>query len=276
MPTDGVNDRLVTAPWRRPDRRVSLHDRGSDVTVTAPKKSAAGIPAVAVSLRRTIAQIGVIDTARALTVVNQTQGFDCPGCAWPERKDRHIAEFCENGAKAVADQADHNRCTPDFFATHSIEHLAAQDDFWLGQRGRLTHPMIRRSGATHYEQIEWDEALTIISDELKLLHSPDEAIFYTSGRTSNEAAFAYQLLARSYGTNNLPDCSNMCHKPTSVALQDAIGIGKGSVTFEDFDHTDLVIVVGQNPGSNHPRMLTTLEEKLMRRSDCPNLKVLFK
>ncbi len=238
----------------------SGHDGGSDVTISDPQRSAAGVVAVAVSLRRTVAQLGVTDTARTLKAINQTDGFDCPGCAWPERQNRHIIEFCENGAKAVADQAAHARCTPQFFARHSIEELAAQDDYWLGQTGRLTHPMIRRAGASHYEPVEWDEALTIVADELRALRSPDEAIFYTSGRTSNEAAFAYQLLARAYGTNNLPDCSNMCHEPTSVALTDAIGIGKGSVTFEDFDVADLVIVVGQNPGTNHPRMLTTLEE----------------
>ena len=216
--------------------------------------------AVAVSLRRTIGQLGISNAARTLKAINQTDGFDCPGCAWPERQGRHIAEFCESGAKAVADEATKTRCTPEFFARHSIEKLAERDDYWLCQTGRLTHPMIRRAGARHYEPVEWSEALTLIADELGALRTADEAIFYTSGRTSNEAAFAYQLLARAYGTNNLPDCSNMCHEPTSVALQDAIGIGKGSVTFEDFDQTDLVIVVGQNPGTNHPRMLTTLEE----------------
>jgi len=238
----------------------SRHDGGSDVTISDPKRSAAGLVAVAVSLRRTISQLGVTDTARTLKALNQTDGFDCPGCAWPERQDRDIIEFCESGAKAVADQATHTRCTPEFFARHSIAELAEQDDYWLGQTGRLTEPMIRRAGASHYEPVDWNEALTIVADELRVLRSPDEAIFYTSGRTSNEAAFAYQLLARAYGTNNLPDCSNMCHEPTSIALQDAIGIGKGSVTFEDFDHADLVIVVGQNPGTNHPRMLSTLEQ----------------
>lgn len=236
------------------------HDGGTAVQITEPKQSATGLPAIAVALSRTVARLGVGDTARTLAVINQTEGFDCPGCAWPERQHRHLVEFCENGAKAVADQADHTRCTPEFFARHSIDELAEQDDYWLGQTGRLTDPVIRRPGGTHYEPIEWDEAFSIIAHELNALNSSDEAIFYTSGRTSNEAAFAYQLLARAYGTNNLPDCSNMCHEPTSVALQDSIGIGKGSVTFEDFDRTDLVIVVGQNPGTNHPRMLTTLEE----------------
>ena len=236
------------------------HDGGTDVRVSAPRASATGIEAVTVSVRRATREAGVIDAAKTLRVINQDGGFDCPGCAWPERTPRHVVEFCENGAKAVAEEADRKRCTPAFFAAHSTADLAAQDDYWLGQQGRLTHPMVRRAGGTHYEPIGWSEAFGLIADELRALRSPDAAVFYTSGRTSNEAAFAYQLLARAFGTNNLPDCSNMCHEPTSVALEDAIGIGKGSVTFEDFDTTDLVIVVGQNPGTNHPRMLTTLEE----------------
>jgi molybdopterin-dependent oxidoreductase alpha subunit len=236
------------------------HDGGVNVQISKPKRSATGVPAIISSVSRSLRELGPVDAIRTLSVINQTEGFDCPGCAWPERKQRHAVEFCESGAKAVADEADHSRCTPAFFAQHSIKELAAKDDYWLGQRGRLTHPMIRRAGGTHYEPVGWHEAFSLIATELRTLGSPDEAIFYTSGRTSNEAAFAYQLMARAFGTNNLPDCSNMCHEPTSVALQDAIGIGKGSVTFEDFDETDLVIVVGQNPGTNHPRMLTTLEE----------------
>ena len=235
-------------------------DGGVRVRISDRKVSATGAPAIVSSLTHTLRQIGFADTGRVLANINQADGFDCPGCAWPERRDRHAAEFCENGAKAVADEADHSRCTPSFFKTHSVEQLANHDDYWLGQQGRLTHPMILRPGSTHYEPVDWDVAFETIAAELRQLESPDQAIFYTSGRTSNEAAFAYQLMVRAFGTNNLPDCSNMCHEPTSVALQEAIGIGKGSVTFEDFDETDLVIVVGQNPGTNHPRMLTTLEE----------------
>ena len=238
---------------------MTEHDGGPDVRVRAPRRSAAGIEAVAVSLRRAAREMGASAAARALGVTNQDGGFDCPGCAWPERRRRHVGEFCENGAKAVAEEADRDRCTPAFFAAHPIAELAGQDDYWLGRRGRITHPMVRRAGATHYRPIGWDEAFDLVATELRALRSPHEAVFYTSGRTSNEAAFTYQLLARAFGTNNLPDCSNMCHEPTSVALNEAIGIGKGSVTFEDFDVTDLVIVVGQNPGTNHPRMLTTLE-----------------
>ena len=236
------------------------HDGGVDVRVSPPRRSATGIEAVTVSVRRATREAGLIDAAKTLRVINQDGGFDCPGCAWPERTPRHTVEFCENGAKAVAEEADRTRCTPAFFAARSIADLASEDEYWLGRQGRLTHPMVRRQGGTHYEPIEWSEAFDLIVTELRALNSPDEAVFYTSGRTSNEAAFAYQLLARAFGTNNLPDCSNMCHEPTSVALEEAIGIGKGSVTFEDFDTTDLVIVVGQNPGTNHPRMLTTLEE----------------
>ena len=236
------------------------HDAGPDVHLTAPLHAATGVTAVAVALRRATREAGPVPAFRALRIINQTDGFDCPGCAWPERRHRHLVEFCENGAKAVAEEADQDRCGPEFFAEHSIAELAGQDDYWLGRRGRLTHPMLRRAGASHYEQIGWHDALDLVAHELSSLASPDDAVFYTSGRTSNEAAYAYQLLARAFGTNNLPDCSNMCHEPTSVALADAIGIGKGSVTFEDFDAADLVIVVGQNPGTNHPRMLATLEE----------------
>ncbi len=197
----------------------------------------------------------------ALSVINQPKGFDCPGCAWPEAPpgERHRVEFCESGAKAVAEEGTDRRVTAPFFAEHSLASLATQSDFWLGQQGRLTEPMIKRAGATHYEPISWDSAMTQIADTLRSLDDPNEAVFYTSGRTSNEAAFLYQLLARLYGTNNLPDCSNMCHEPTSLALDEAIGIGKGSVHLDDFALADLIIIAGQNPGSNHPRMLTTLE-----------------
>ena len=233
---------------------------GPPVRATDPGHSASGPTAVYVSIRDVARAVGVVDGAAALRHLNQTDGFDCPGCAWPERRERHLVEFCENGAKVVAENGDRARCTPDVFARHSIDELAGRPDHWLEQQGRLTHPMLRRAGASHYEPVGWHDALDLIAHELATLPTPDAATFYTSGRTSNEAAFAYQLLVRAFGTNNLPDCSNMCHEPTSVALQDAIGIGKGSVTFEDFDRTDLVIVVGQNPGTNHPRMLSTLEE----------------
>jgi len=237
------------------------HDPDEDhLRIGPPRRSAAGARAAAVSLRRSIEHMGVGRTARTLSVINQPDGFDCPGCAWPEAApgERHHIEFCENGAKAVAEEATTARAEPAFFAAHSVADLAGRSDYWLGNQGRLTHPMVKRPGATHYEPIGWDDAFGLVADHLRALDDPDRAVFYTSGRTSNEAAFAYQLMVRAYGTNNLPDCSNMCHEATSVALGDAIGVGKGSVRLDDFVHADVVLVVGQNPGTNHPRMLGTL------------------
>lgn len=231
----------------------------SELSVTAPKSQAAGVTAVAVALKRSVEEMGVVRTARTLARVNQVHGFDCPGCAWPEPSGhRRPAEFCENGAKAVAEEATLRTVTPEFFATHSIEELAGKSGYWLGQQGRLTHPMVLRPGATHYSPIGWAEAYRLIADQLRALDSPDEALFYTSGRTANETAFLYQLLVRSFGTNNLPDCSNMCHESSGAALTSSIGIGKGSVSIDDFGKADLIIVAGQNPGTNHPRMLSAL------------------
>ncbi|MBC6449740.1 FdhF/YdeP family oxidoreductase [Actinokineospora xionganensis] len=232
----------------------------SDLSVTTPKRWAAGIPGVAVSLKRSVEQMGVVRTAKTLRLLNQREGFDCPGCAWPEPSHRHAAEFCENGAKAVAEEATKRRAAPEFFAEHPVADLAERTDYWLGGQGRLTHPMVLREGGTHYEPISWDDAFALIAERLRALSTPDEAVFYTSGRTSNEAAFLYQLLVRSFGTNNLPDCSNMCHESSGAALSQTTGIGKGSVSLADFELADLIIVVGQNPGTNHPRMLTALEK----------------
>ena len=231
-----------------------------ELEVEAPERAAAGVPAVAYAAKLALQQMGPLRTAQTLRRINQPQGFDCPGCAWPEPGHPHIAEFCENGAKAVAEEATKARCTPDFFARHSVAELAEQPDFWLGRQGRLTEPMLLDAGATHYRPIGWDAALDLVAEELHALDSPDEAVFYTSGRTSNEAAFLYQLLVRSFGTNNLPDCSNMCHESSGSALTETIGIGKGSVTLDDLHAADLIFVVGQNPGTNHPRMLSALEE----------------
>ena len=204
--------------------------------------------------------MGPVRTVRTWARLNQVGGFDCPGCAWPESTPRKHLELCENGAKAVAEEATRRRITPAFFAEHPVSDLLDRTDHWLGQQGRLTEPVIRRPGSDHYEPLAWTDAFTLIADELGRMDHPDQALFYTSGRTSNEAAFLYQLFVRALGTNNLPDCSNMCHEPTSVTLGEAIGIGKGSVTLDDIHHTDLLILVGQNPGTNHPRMLTALEE----------------
>jgi molybdopterin-dependent oxidoreductase alpha subunit len=191
--------------------------------------------------------------------VNQPGGVDCPGCAWPEPDgERSHFEFCENGAKHVADEATTKRVTPEFFAQWSIADLALQSDEWLGAQGRITNPMLLRRDATHYEPIGWDRAFELVAGELNSLNYPDQAIFYTSGRTSNEAAFLYQLFVRQFGTNNLPDCSNMCHESSGTSLSESIGIGKGTVTLEDFDRAQAIFVIGQNPGTNHPRLLTSL------------------
>jgi molybdopterin-dependent oxidoreductase alpha subunit len=236
----------------------------SRVRSTRPKKVAVGVPAVLHALQISQEQMGIARSVQTLLRVNQKDGFDCPGCAWPEEDKRHIAEFCENGAKAVAEEATLRRVGPEFFAEHSIDELRGHDDWWLGQQGRLTHPMILEEGATHYRPISWDDALRTIADELKTLDDPNEAVFYTSGRTSNEAAFLYQLLVRGLGTNNLPDCSNMCHESSGSALTETIGIGKGTVSIEDVHEADLLIVAGQNPGTNHPRMLSALEKAKQR------------
>ncbi|MDJ0415722.1 FdhF/YdeP family oxidoreductase [Rhodococcus opacus] len=232
-----------------------------DVVVTHEKSYAAGVPAVLVSLRRGLEQMGPVRTARTLMKLNQREGFDCPGCAWPETPGhRKHAEFCENGAKAVAEEATTRTVTPEFFAAHSVSDLLGRTEFWLGQQGRLTHPMVLLPGASHYEPIGWDAAFAMIAGELRALTSPHEAVFYTSGRTSNEAAFVYQLMIRAFGTNNLPDCSNMCHESSGSALVETIGIGKGSVSVPDLENADLILIAGQNPGTNHPRMLSTLEK----------------
>ncbi|NUK33891.1 FdhF/YdeP family oxidoreductase [Streptomyces lunaelactis] len=228
--------------------------------VAGPQHAAAGLPAIGHTLRMAQQQMGVRRTAQTLLKVNQKDGFDCPGCAWPEGDKRHTAEFCENGAKAVAEEATLRRVTPDFFAAHPVADLASRSGYWLGQQGRITQPMYLPEGAERYEAVTWERAFAIIAEELTALESPDEALFYTSGRTSNEAAFLLQLFAREFGTNNLPDCSNMCHESSGSALTETIGVGKGSVSLEDIHEADLIIVAGQNPGTNHPRMLSALEK----------------
>jgi len=235
-------------------------EQEASLTVGPPADHAAGLKAVRVSMATAVKQMGVVKTARNLLALNQTDGFDCMSCAWPDPQGhRHTAEFCENGAKAVSWEGDRAVVGPEFFATHSLADLAGQTDHWLEKQGRLVHPMVRREGGTHYEPISWRDAFALVGEHLGALADPNEAIFYTSGRASNEAAFLYQLFARAYGTNNLPDCSNMCHESTGVGLARTIGIGKGSVSLEDLHEADLIIVSGQNPGTNHPRMLTALE-----------------
>ncbi|SCC70687.1 FdhF/YdeP family oxidoreductase [Acinetobacter albensis] len=196
----------------------------------------------------------------AITLLNANQptGFDCPGCAWPEQKNSHAFNFCENGAKAIAFEATSKRVSADFFAQHSVTWLSQQSDYFLELQGRLTEPMRYDAATDHYVPISWDDAFKLIAEKLHALNHPDEAAFYTSGRTSNEAAFLYQLFIRSFGTNNFPDCSNMCHEATSYGLTDTIGLGKGTVSLDDFELADAIFIFGQNPGTNHPRMLSTL------------------
>ncbi|GJF32213.1 formate dehydrogenase [Kitasatospora sp. NE20-6] len=227
--------------------------------ISAPQHAAAGTPAVLHTLRMAGEQMGARRTLATLRRVNQPDGFDCPGCAWPEPEHTHAAEFCENGAKAVAEEATERRITAEFFAAHPVSELAERSGYWLGQQGRLTGPMLLEEGADTYVPVSWERAFGIVAEELRALDTPDAAAFYTSGRTSNEAAFLYQLFARRLGTNNLPDCSNMCHESSGSALVETLGIGKGSVHLKDLYQADLIIVAGQNPGTNHPRMLSALE-----------------
>lgn len=227
--------------------------------------TASGIPAIVQTLRFGMTEMGAGRTLKTLRLINQKNGFDCPSCAWPDPDGhRSAAEFCENGAKAVAEEATQARVTPEFFAKHSISALSHESDMWLGKQGRLTHPMVRQPGSDHYTPISWDDAFSLIGETLNELDSPDEAVFYTSGRTSNEAAFLYQLFVRQFGTNNLPDCSNMCHESSGVGLNQAIGIGKGTVRLEDFHYADSIFILGQNPGTNHPRMLSALQDAARR------------
>ncbi|HZM99429.1 MAG TPA: FdhF/YdeP family oxidoreductase, partial [Pyrinomonadaceae bacterium] len=237
----------------------------SDEIKTA--KAAGGIPAIAAAVKSISSEMGLVRGVRTLLKINQVGGIDCPGCAWPEPdRERSHFEFCENGAKHVADEATRKRIAPEFFQKWSVAELSDQSDQWLGAQGRLTHPMLLHRDATHYEPVSWDDAFELIAAELNSLNYPDQAIFYTSGRTSNEAAFLYQLFVRQFGTNNLPDCSNMCHESSGSALNETIGVGKGTVTLEDFDHADAIFVIGQNPGTNHPRMLSSLERA--KRNGC--------
>lgn len=225
-----------------------------------PKSHAAGLPAVLSSLRQVVGKAGLVRGTRALLDLNQTGGFDCPSCAWPDPDGhRAAAEFCENGAKAVASEAMSRIIGRDFFAAHSVADLMARSDAWHDLQGRLAEPMLLDEGATHYEPVSWERAFAIVAEELRALDSPDQAVFYTSGRASNEAAFLYQLFVRAFGTNNLPDCSNMCHESSGLAMKEAVGVGKGTVTLDDFLAAEVILCIGQNPGTNHPRMLSTLE-----------------
>ncbi|GAA1361768.1 FdhF/YdeP family oxidoreductase [Arthrobacter rhombi] len=232
----------------------------SDLEVSDhPRSWAAGVPGVLHSMEPAVAKMGAVRTAKTVMKMNQKDGFDCPSCAWPDPHHRKAFEFCENGAKAVTWEATPITVDSAFWAEHSVSDLRGRSEYWLGQQGRLTEPVYKPAGEDHYRPVSWSEAIDLLATKLNSLDSPDQAAFYTSGRTSNEAAFAYQLFARGFGTNNLPDCSNMCHESSGWAMGETIGVGKATVNFEDYEQADLIIIMGQNPGTNHPRMLTELE-----------------
>ncbi|MEC8398408.1 MAG: molybdopterin-dependent oxidoreductase, partial [Candidatus Thermoplasmatota archaeon] len=240
---------------RKPSRARTPDDT-QPLKLKKPKTKAAGLPAVTSSALHGLKKMGALKTVKTLSMVNQTEGFDCPGCAWPDPEHRTTFEFCENGAKAVADEAMKANVTPQFFAENSVQELSEMSDYELNMQGRLASPVVLREGESHYAPITWEDAFAMIADALNATSTPDRSVFYTSGRTSNEAAFLYQAFVRAYGTNNLPDCSNMCHESSGKGLVQTVGIGKGTVNLQDFDKAEVILVIGQNPGTNHPRMLT--------------------
>jgi molybdopterin-dependent oxidoreductase alpha subunit len=242
--------------------QVNTSEELTGIKLTKPASYAAGVTGIKVALDHAIGEMGAIRAFQTLAKMNQKGGFDCPGCAWPDPDDKRsvLGEYCENGAKALAEEATLKKVTPDFFGQYSVAEMSHWSDYKIGRSGRLTHPMVLRPNATHYEKINWDEAFEIVAEHLKALDSPNEGVFYTSGRSSNEAAFLYGLFVRAFGTNNLPDCSNMCHESSGVALSQTLGIGKGSVTLDDLHKAEVVMVIGQNPGTNHPRMLSALQK----------------
>ena len=231
------------------------------IELKKPATYAAGFIGVKVALQHTFKEMGAIKSLQTLSHMNQKDGFDCPGCAWPDPEHRSkVAEYCENGAKALAEEATSEIVDNAFFSNYSVQEISQWSDFKIGKSGRLVAPMILKPGSNHYEEITWEDAFKVIADHLHALENPDQAIFYTSGRSSNEAAFLYGLFARAFGTNNMPDCSNMCHESSGIGLSETLGIGKGSVKLEDFDKAEVVMIMGQNPGTNHPRMLSALEK----------------
>ncbi len=226
------------------------------------KKAAAGLPAILSSVKEIFSEAGIARGWKALSQLNKKGGFDCPSCAWPDPDDERsvLGEYCENGARAVAEEATIKKLTTTFFSQNSVQDLALLSDYEIGKKGRIAEPVYLPKGGTHYQSISWEDAFKKIAASLNHLTTPDEAVFYTSGRTSNEAAFLYQLFVREFGTNNLPDCSNMCHESSGVAMGESLGIGKGSVKLEDFYEAEVIMILGQNPGTNHPRMLTALQK----------------
>ncbi|MFJ4025828.1 FdhF/YdeP family oxidoreductase [Paenarthrobacter sp. NPDC089989] len=235
-------------------------DTDAELSVSEPKRFAAGIPSLSETLPHAVAGMGPSRAWKTLTAINQKDGFDCMSCAWPDPPERKAAEFCENGAKAVGWEAEPLRIPAEFWAENPLSTLEQRSEYWLGQQGRLVEPVYKAAGSDHYQPVGWDEAFAIVARELNALTDPNQATFYTSGRTSNEAAFLYQLFVRAFGTNNLPDCSNMCHESTGLAMGETIGVGKSAISYTDFAQSDLIVIMGQNPGTCHPRMLTALEE----------------
>ncbi|MEL0456736.1 FdhF/YdeP family oxidoreductase [Flavobacteriaceae bacterium SZ-1-7] len=247
---------------RSPSEKAKTPEHFSNLKITKPTTDSAGFAAIKSALNHVSKYMNTNDAIKLSGKINQKGGFDCPGCAWPDPDDERssLGEYCENGIKAIAEEAQNKTIGADFFARHSVEELAIWTDFEIGKSGRLAEPMFLAEGATHYQPISWEDAFKKVGEHLNALANPDEAVFYTSGRTTNEAAFLYQLFVREFGTSNLPDCSNMCHEASGKALSETLGIGKGSVTLEDLYKTEVIMVIGQNPGTNHPRMLTALEK----------------
>ena len=230
--------------------------------ISAAETKGAGLDAIASTMQHVAEELGIWEGMKLLSKMNQKDGFDCPGCAWPDPDDHRskLFEYCENGAKALAEEATNKHIGAAFFAHHSVEELSRWTDYQIGKAGRLTQPLWLPEGELHYREISWADAFKKIGDKLKSLADPNQAVFYTSGRTSNEAAFMYQLFVRAFGTNNLPDCSNMCHESSGTGLGETVGIGKGSVTLQDLHEAEVIMVMGQNPGTNHPRMMAALEK----------------
>jgi molybdopterin-dependent oxidoreductase alpha subunit len=246
---------------------VSMHQQADKTPVPRykPYKGPAGGWGALMSVTQAwLTSDNALKNIRMMLKTNQNGGFDCPGCAWGDSPESGMVKFCENGAKAVNWEATKRRVDASFFARYSVSQLLEQSDYWLEYQGRLTEPMRYNGETDRYVPVSWDEAFSLIAKHLRNLPSPDMAEFYTSGRASNEAAYLYQLFVRSFGTNNFPDCSNMCHEASGVALAQSVGVGKGTVTFDDFEHADAIFVLGQNPGTNHPRMLEPLREAVQR------------
>jgi molybdopterin-dependent oxidoreductase alpha subunit len=251
------------APVRRGAEKTEpeeFSDIYPDIEIGHNEPWAVGVPAILNSMEPALLDMGVARTAKLSLAINQKNGFDCMSCAWPDPGHRNTLEFCENGMKAVTWEATPITVPRSFWAENSLTSLLDRDEYWLGQQGRLTEPVYKPAGSDHYEPVTWERAFEIVASRLNALKSPDEAAFYTSGRTANETAFLYQLFVRAFGTNNLPDCSNMCHESTGTAMSETLGIGKSTIAYDDFALADLVIVMGQNPGTNHPRMLSALED----------------